>query len=163
MAETRKTAKRATNNAKAQAKTEGAFTEDEVAAMKEHAAEVKASRSRSGKANKEEEEAEAVVAKIAEMDDADRVIAEKLHQIITTTAPELAPRLWYGMPAYAKGGKVVCFFQDARKFKYRYATLGFQDPANLDDGAMWPTSYAVAKLTKDVEKQVVALVRQAIS
>jgi uncharacterized protein YdhG (YjbR/CyaY superfamily) len=158
MAETPKTAKRATTRVK----TQGAFTEDEVAAMKEHAAEVKASRSRSGKAGKEEEDAKAVVAKIAEMDHADRVIAERVHQIITTTAPELAPRLWYGMPAYARDGKIVCFFQDARKFKYRYATLGFQDAANLDDGAMWPTSYAVAKLTKDVEKRVVALVRQAI-
>jgi uncharacterized protein YdhG (YjbR/CyaY superfamily) len=158
MAETRKAAKRATT----QAKTQGAFTEEEVAAMQEHAAEVKVSRSRSGKAGKEED-AKAVVAKIAEMDDADRVIAEKLHQIITTTSPELAPRLWYGMPAYARDGKVVCFFQDARKFKYRYATLGFQDAANLDDGAMWPTSYAVSKLTKDVEKRVVALVRQAMS
>lgn len=158
MAETGKAARRATTKAT----SDGAFTEQEVAAMKEHAAEVKASRSRSGKAGKEED-AKAVVAKIADMDGADRVIAEKLHEIITTTAPELAPKLWYGMPAYARDGKVVCFFQDARKFKYRYATLGFQDAAALDDGAMWPTSYAVAKLTKDVEKQVVALVKKAIS
>jgi uncharacterized protein YdhG (YjbR/CyaY superfamily) len=157
MAETRKAGRRTT----AKATSDGAFTEDEVAAMKEHAAEVKASRSRSGKAGKEED-AQAVVAKIADMADADRVIAERLHEIITATAPELAPKLWYGMPAYARDGKVVCFFQDARKFKYRYATLGFQDAAHLDDGAMWPTSYAVAKLTKDVEKQVVALVRQAV-
>ncbi len=162
MAETRKAAKRATTQATTQATTEGAFTEEEVAAMKEHAAEVKVSRGRSGKAGKEED-AKAVVAKIAEMDDVDRVIAEKLHQIITTTAPELAPRLWYGMPAYARDGKVVCFFQDARKFKFRYATLGFQDAANLDDGAMWPTSYAVSTLTKDVEKRIVALVRKAVS
>jgi uncharacterized protein YdhG (YjbR/CyaY superfamily) len=158
MAETRKAAKRATT----QAKTQAAFTGEEVAAMQEHAAEVKASRGRSGKAGREED-AKGVVAKIAEMDDADRVIAERLHQIITTTAPQLAPRLWYGMPAYARDGKVVCFFQDARKFKYRYATLGFQDAANLDDGAMWATSYAVAKLTKDVEERVAALVRQAMS
>jgi uncharacterized protein YdhG (YjbR/CyaY superfamily) len=162
MGETRKAAERATTQAKTQATTQGAFTEEEVAAMKEHAAEVKVSRSRSGTAGKEED-AKAVVAKIAEMDDADRVIAETLHQIIITTDPELAPRLWYGMPAYARDGKIVCFFQDARKFKYRYATLGFQDAANLDDGAMWPTSYAVSKLTKDVEKRVVALVRQAMS
>jgi uncharacterized protein YdhG (YjbR/CyaY superfamily) len=158
MAETRKAAKRATT----QAKTQAAFTGEEVAAMQEHAAEVKASRGRSGKAGREED-AKGVVAKIAEMDDADRVIAERLHQIITTTAPQLAPRLWSGMPAYARDGKVVCFFQDARKFKYRYATLGFQDAANLDDGAMWATSYAVAKLTKDAEERVAALVRQAMS
>jgi uncharacterized protein YdhG (YjbR/CyaY superfamily) len=161
MAETRKAAERATTQATTRARTQGAFTEEEVAAMQEHAAEVKASRGRSGKAGTEED-ATAVLAKIAEMDDTDRVIAEKLHQIITTTAPELAPRLWYGMPAYARDGKVVCFFQDARKFKYRYATLGFQDAAHLDDGAMWPTSYAVAKLTRDVEQRVVALVRQAM-
>ncbi len=158
MADTGKAGRRASTKAR----SEGAFSEEEVAAMKEHAAEVTASRSRSGKAGKEED-AKAVVAKIAGMDDVDRVIAEKLHEIITTTAPELAPKLWYGMPAYARDGKVVCFFQDARKFKYRYATLGFQDTANLDNGAMWPTSYAVAKLTKDVEEQVVALVKQAMS
>lgn len=158
MATTGKAGGRATTKAR----SEGAFSADELAAMKEHAAEVKTSRRRSGKAGKEEE-AKAVVAKIAEMDDADRVIAERLHEIITATAPDLTPKLWYGMPAYARDGKIVCFFQDARKFKYRYATLGFQDTANLDDGAMWPTSYAVAKLTKDVEKQVVALVEQAMS
>jgi uncharacterized protein YdhG (YjbR/CyaY superfamily) len=174
MAETPKSATRATTTAKAapkttaktaartKPKTQGAFTEDEVAAMQEHAAEVKVSRSRSGKSGTEDD-AKAVIAKIAGMDDADRVIAERLHELITTTAPELAPKLWYGMPAYARDGKLICFFQDARKFKYRYATLGFQDAAHLDDGAMWPTSYAVAKLTTDVEKQVVALVRQAMS
>ena len=113
MAGTSKAGRRATTKAS----SDGSFTEEEVAAMREHAAEVKASRSRSGKAAKEED-AKAVVAKIADMDDADRVIAEKLHEIITTTAPELAPKLWYGMPAYARDGKVVCVFQDARKFKY---------------------------------------------
>jgi uncharacterized protein YdhG (YjbR/CyaY superfamily) len=157
MAEQGKTGRRASTKAT----SEAAFTEDEVAAMKAHAAEVKASRGRSGKAGKEED-AKSVLAKIAEMDGADRVIAERLHEIITSTAPELAPKLWYGMPAYARDGKVVCFFQDARKFKYRYATLGFQDAAHLDDGAMWPTSYAVARLTDDVEQQVVALVKQAL-
>jgi uncharacterized protein YdhG (YjbR/CyaY superfamily) len=160
-AATTTTAARTKPAAKSRPKAQGAFTEDEVAAMQEHAAEVKVSRSRSGKAGTEDD-AKAVIAKIAEMDDADRVIAERLHELITTTAPELAPKLWYGMPAYARDGKIVCFFQDARKFKYRYATLGFQDAAHLDDGAMWPTSYAVAKLTTDVEKQVVALVRQAM-
>lgn len=158
MAGTRKASKRTTTEADG----DGAFTAEELAAMKEHAAETKGSRGRSGKAGKEED-AKAVLAKIADMDDADRVIAERLHEIITTAAPELAPKLWYGMPAYARDGKIVCFFQDARKFKYRYATLGFQDTANLDDGAMWPTSYAVAKLTKDVEERVVSLVKQALS
>lgn len=142
--------------------TEGAFTAEELAAMKEHAAEVKASRRRSGKAGKEEE-ARAVVEKIAAMDDADRVIAERLHELITTTAPGLHPKLWYGMPAYYLDGKCICFVQDAKKFKYRYVTLGFQDTANLDDGAMWPTSYAVTKLTEDAEQQVIALVQQAVS
>ncbi len=158
MGEAGKTGRHATRAAK----SNSAFTEDETAAMEERATEAKASRSRSGKASKEED-AKAVIAKISTMDDADRVIAEKLHEVITTTAPELAPKLWYGMPAYARDGKIVCFFQDARKFKYRYATLGFQDTANLDDGAMWPTSYAVANLSKDVEEQVVALVKQALS
>jgi len=156
MAETRKATRRATSKAK----TEGAFTDEELAAMKEHAAEVKASRGRSGKAGREEE-AQAMLDKIADMDDDDRVIAERVHEIVTSTAPELAPRLWYGMPAYARDGKVVCFFQDARKFKYRYATLGFQDAATLDDGAMWPTSFAVTKLTPAVEKTIATLVKKA--
>jgi uncharacterized protein YdhG (YjbR/CyaY superfamily) len=96
------------------------------------------------------------------MADADRVLAERLHEIITKAAPELSPKTWYGMPAYAKGGKVVCFFQDAGKFKARYSTLGFQDAAKLDDGPFWPTSFALTKITPAVEKQIVALVNKAI-
>ena len=105
----------------------------------------------------------AVLEKIAAMDDPDRVLAERIHEIITEAAPELTPRTWYGMPAYASGGKVVCFFQDAGKFKARYATLGFQDTAHLDDGNMWPTSFAIADLTPQVEEKIVELVKQAVS
>jgi uncharacterized protein YdhG (YjbR/CyaY superfamily) len=128
------------------------FTAEERAAMKERAQELK----------KEGGEAE-VLAKIAEMQDADRAMAERLHEIITSTAPELAPRTWYGMPAYAKDGNVVCFFQNAGKFKARYGTLGFSDKANLDEGAMWPTSYALTKLTAKDEKRIAALVKAAVS
>jgi uncharacterized protein YdhG (YjbR/CyaY superfamily) len=128
------------------------FTAEERAAMKERAQELK----------KESGEAE-VLAKIAEMPDADRAMAERLHEIIIATAPELAPRTWYGMPAYAKDGNVVCFFQNAGKFKARYGTLGFSDKANLDEGAMWPTSYALTKLTDSEEKRIAALVKTAVS
>ncbi len=134
------------------------FTSEERAAMKERTKEVK--RAKSGK--KTDGTAD-VLGKIAEMADDDRVIAERLHELITKTAPELTPRTWYGMPAYAKDGKVVCFFQDAGKFKARYLTLGFQDAANLDDGSMWPTSFAVTKLTKAVEKDIATLVKKAVS
>ena len=141
------------------AKSSGAFTADERAAMKARAQEQKAE----ARANKNRADGErALLEAIAGMKGRDRAMAKRIHAIVTASAPELWPKTWYGMPAYARDGKVVCFFQDARKFKYRYATLGFQDAANLDDGAMWPTSYAVAKLTKDVEKRVLALVRQAI-
>ena len=128
------------------------FTAEERAAMKERAQELK----------KEGGEAE-VLAKIAEMQDADRAMAARLHEIITATAPDLAPRTWYGMPAYAKDGNVVCFFQNAGKFKARYGTLGFSDKANLDDGAMWPTSYALTKLTAKEEQRIAALVKTAVS
>ena len=128
------------------------FTTEERAAMKERARELK---SDGGEAD--------VLAKIAEMPDADRAIAERLHALIRDTAPELAPRTWYGMPAYAKDGKVVCFFQNASKFKARYATLGFSDKANLDDGEMWPTSFALKELTAGAEARIVALVEQAVS
>ena len=104
-----------------------------------------------------------VLAKIAEMPDADRVMAERLHALIKASAPELSPRTWYGMPAYAKGGKVVCFFQSASKFKSRYATLGFSDKANLDEGEMWPTSFALKGLTAAEEARIGALVKQAAS
>ena len=136
----------------------GGFTAEERAAIEEHAKEVKAARS-----GKTVDGTAEVLERIAAMADADRVLAERLHEIITKAAPELTPKTWYGMPAYAREGKVVCFFQDAGKFKARYATLGLQDAANLDDGSMWPTSFAVTKLTAAVEKQVVALVKKAVS
>jgi uncharacterized protein YdhG (YjbR/CyaY superfamily) len=104
-----------------------------------------------------------VLAKIAEMPEPDRTIAERLHALVTTSAPALSPKTWYGMPAYARDGKVVCFFQSADKFKSRYATLGFSDQANLDEGAMWPTSFALAKLTAAGEKKIAALVKKAVS
>ncbi|HZT15655.1 MAG TPA: hypothetical protein VFA19_06865 [Gaiellaceae bacterium] len=112
---------------------------------------------------KDTEGADAVRAKIAEMPADERALAERVYDIVTKTAPELQPRTWYGMPAWAKDGKVVCFFQNAAKFKSRYATLGFSDKAKLDDGAMWPISYALTKLTPAVEKQIRALVKQAVS
>ncbi|MDH3539547.1 MAG: DUF1801 domain-containing protein [Acidimicrobiia bacterium] len=135
----------------------GGFTAEERAAMKEHAKETKAARS-----GKKVDGTAEVLAKIAAMAEADRLLAERLHEIITEASPELTPRTWYGMPAYARDGKVVCFFQDAGKFKARYATLGFQDAANLDDGPMWPTSFALTKLTPTVERQIVALVKKAV-
>ena len=134
------------------------FTEEERAAMRERARELKAA-SRAGGADEEG----AVLAKIAEMSAEDRAIAERLHAIVRASAPELAPRLWYGMPAYARDGKVVCFFQGAQKFKSRYATLGFSDQARLDEGEMWPTSFALQALTPDVEARIGALLRQATS
>ncbi|MQY05827.1 iron chaperone [Actinomadura macrotermitis] len=134
------------------------FTEDERAAMKEHAAELKKA-ARRGKA-KADGEAD-VRAKIAEMEEADRVLAERVHEIVKAAAPHLTPKLWYGMPAYAKDGKVLCFFQSAQKFKARYATLGFNDVAALDDGAMWPTAFALTKLTSDTEARIGELVKQA--
>ena len=130
------------------------FSAEEKAAMKERAREVKA-----GKADGES----ALLAKIAEMPKADRVMAKRLHALIKASAPDLSPRTWYGMPAYAKGGKVVCFFQSAHKFKSRYATLGFNEAANLDDGAMWPTSFALKELTAGEEKSISALVKKAVS
>lgn len=133
------------------------FTAEERAAMKERSKEMKAA-----KGGKKVDGTAAVMEKIIAMADEDRAIAERLHQIITEAAPELTPKTWYGMPAYARDGKVVCFFQDAGKFKARYATLGFQDAANLDDGSMWPTSFALTKLTPAVEKQIAALVRKAV-
>ncbi len=137
------------------------FTDEERAAMKERAQELKAERRgpRAGKADAESD----VLAKIAEMPEADRAIAERLHALIKTSAPALSPRTWYGMPAYAKDGNVVCFFQSAQKFKTRYATFGFSANANLDDGAMWPTSFALKKLTAAEERRIGALVRQAVS
>ncbi|WP_329379283.1 DUF1801 domain-containing protein [Streptomyces sp. NBC_01351] len=139
------------------------FTDEERGAMKERAKEVRASARRSSKADKAAEDEAAVVAKIAEMQDPDRVLAERIHAIVKAGAPDLAPKLWYGMPAYAKDGKIVCFFQSAEKFKARYATLGFNDTANLDEGTMWPTAFALTELTTANEAAIATLVKQAAS
>ncbi|MGR4878663.1 iron chaperone [Streptomyces sp. LARHCF249] len=144
-------------------RTSEGFTDEERGAMKERAKELKASARRISRAEKAAEEEAAVLAKIAEMQDPDRVMAERLHAIVKAGAPELAPKLWYGMPSYAKDGKVVCFFQSAQKFNTRYATLGFSDKANLDEGTMWATSYALTGLTAADEARIGALVKQAAS
>jgi uncharacterized protein YdhG (YjbR/CyaY superfamily) len=137
------------------------FSAEERAAMKEHAREQKQAARRASRADKAEQAARDVLAKIAEMDGTDRALAERVHAVITASAPGLEPRLWYGMPAYALDGKVVCFFQSAAKFKARYATLGFNDPAKLDDGAMWPTAFALTEATPDVEARIADLVTRA--
>ncbi|MGW4386876.1 iron chaperone [Streptomyces sp. NPDC004685] len=136
------------------------FTEEERGAMKERAKELKASSRRGSRAAKADGDSE-VRAKIAEMPEADRAIAERIHDIVRTSAPDLAPKLWYGMPAYARDGKVVCFFQSAQKFKSRYATLGFSDLARLDDGTMWPSAYALTELNADDEARIGELVKRA--
>ena len=136
-------------------KTEG-FTAEERAAMRERAQELKA------EARKADGESD-VLAKIAEMPAPDRAMAERLHTLVTASAPALSPKTWYGMPAYAMDGKVVCFFQSAHKFKSRYATFGFSDTANLDEGAMWPTSFALTELTAADEARIAALVKKAVS
>jgi uncharacterized protein YdhG (YjbR/CyaY superfamily) len=141
-------------------KSEG-FTDEERAAMQERARELKAEARRGPRADKEDGES-AVLAKIAEMAEPDRAMAQRLHAIIKASAPALAPKTWYGMPAYAKDGKVVCFFQSAQKFKSRYATFGFSDEANLDAGAMWPTAFALKELTAAEEAKIVALVKKAV-
>ena len=145
----------------ARGKASPGFTDEERAAMKDHAQELKTAARRGPRAAQADGEGD-VLAKIAEMQDADRVLAERLHAIIKASAPDLTPRTWYGMPAYAKGGKVVCFFQSGQKFKTRYATLGFSDTANLDEGAMWPTSYALTELTAADEKKIASLVKKAV-
>ncbi|MYS86172.1 iron chaperone [Embleya scabrispora] len=154
--------KKSTARATATEKSFEGFTADERAAMKEHAKELKASARGGSKAAKAAEAEAAVVAKIAEMQDSDRVMAERLHAVIKASAPDLAPKLWYGMPAYARDGKVLCFFQSAQKFNARYATLGFSDQANLDDGAMWATSYALKELTAADEARIAELVKKAV-
>jgi uncharacterized protein YdhG (YjbR/CyaY superfamily) len=156
----RKTAKKATQRstkgAAAKGKQTTGFTAEERAAMKERARELKAETRRADGES-------AVLAKIAEMRGSDRAMAKRLHAIIKASAPALLPKTWYGMPAYAKDGKVVCFFQSAQKFKSRYATLGFSDQANLDEGAMWPTSFALKQVTAAEEAKIVALVKKAVS
>jgi uncharacterized protein YdhG (YjbR/CyaY superfamily) len=139
------------------------FTAEELAAMKDHAEDQKKA-ARGGSA--EEKAAEAtrdVLAKIAGMADPDRIMAERVHAVVTANAPSLAPKLWYGMPAYALDGKIVCFFQCAEKFKARYATLGFSDQAKLDDGAMWANGFALTAVTAEVEERIAALVKQAVA
>ena len=148
---TKESAKRTTVTGKAST----GFTDEERAAVRERAQELNGA----GKADGESD----VLAKIAEMPAPDRAMAERLHAIITASAPALAPRTWYGMPAYAKDGKVVCFFQPAQKFKTRYATLGFNDSAHLDDGALWPTAFALKELTAADEARIAALVKKAVS
>src|SRR5919202_1119086 len=138
------------------AKKAKGFTAEERAAMRERAKELKAEAQRA-------DGERAVLAKIAEMQGSDRALAERLHAIIKASAPALSPKTWYGMPAYAKGGKVVCFFQSAQKFNSRYATLGFSDKANLDEGAMWPTSFALKELTATEEAKISALLKRAVS
>ncbi|MFJ7592247.1 iron chaperone [Streptomyces sp. NPDC097617] len=139
------------------------FSAEERDAIKQRAKELRAAgRGRGAGAAKPDPEVE-VLAKIAEMEDADRVLAEQLHAMVRASAPDLSPKLWYGMPAYARAGKIVCFFQSAQKFKSRYATLGFSDPANLDEGTMWPTSYALTKLTPADEELIAGLIRKAVS
>ena len=137
------------------AETKKAFTAEERAAMRERAKERKAASKGDGEGD--------VLAKIAEMQGSDRALAERVHAIVTASAPGLSPRTWYGMPAYAKDGKVVCFFQSAQKFKTRYATLGFSDKANLDDGSMWPTAFALKELTAAVEARIKKLVKTAVA
>jgi len=154
MSQDKSSTKKATQNS-----TKG-FTDEEKAAMKERAKELKAEE----RANKDRAAGESdLLAKIAEMPEPERAMARRLHEIITASAPALSPKTWYGMPAYAKDGKVVCFFQSAQKFNTRYATLGFSDTANLDEGALWPTAYALKELTAAEEARISALVKKAVS
>jgi len=152
----KKATPKSTKSTTATGKKSKGFTDEERAAMKERAQELKAA------ADKADGES-ALLAKIAEMHGPDRAMGKRLHAIIKASAPALSPKTWYGMPAYAKDGKVVCFFQSAQKFKSRYATFGFSDEANLDEGAMWPTSFALKELTAAEEAKIGALVKKAVS
>jgi uncharacterized protein YdhG (YjbR/CyaY superfamily) len=156
----KKATQKSAKNTTATSKTSKGFTAEERAAMKERARELKAE----ARANKDRAAGEsAVLAKIAEMPAPDRAMAKRLHAIIKASAPTLSPKTWYGMPAYAKDGKVVCFFQSAEKFKSRYATFGFNDVAKLDEGAMWPIAFALKELTAAEEAKIAALVKKAVS
>jgi uncharacterized protein YdhG (YjbR/CyaY superfamily) len=155
------TKKSAKNTTAINEKSKG-FTDEERAAMKERAQELKAAARRGPRADKADGES-AVLAKIAEMPESDRAMGKRLHAIIKASAPGLSPKTWYGMPAYAKDGKVVCYFQSAQKFRSRYATFGFSDEANLDEGAMWPTSFALKELSAAEEAKIGALVKKAVS
>jgi uncharacterized protein YdhG (YjbR/CyaY superfamily) len=156
MQDTRKPAKRTTTTTTTNDKKYDGFTDEERGAMKERAKELKAA------ARKADAESD-VLAKIAEMTESDRALAERIHAIVKASAPDLSPKLWYGMPAYTKNGKIVCFFQSAQKFNARYATFGFNDTAHLDEGAMWPTAFALTKLTADDEARIGSLVKKAAS
>ncbi|MFI5259597.1 MAG: iron chaperone [Candidatus Limnocylindrales bacterium] len=158
MTDTQKSAKSTTSIDK----TSGRFSDEERAAMKERARELKAAGRPGPRADEADGESEVLV-KIAAMPEHDRVMAERLHAIIKAAAPDLVPRTWYGSPAYAKNGKLVCFFQETAKFKTRYATLGFSDKAHLDEGAMWPVAYALKELTPADEARIAALVKKAAS
>ena len=162
----RKPAKKGTQQSAKRATATGTeftgLTDVERAAMKERTKELKAEARRGKRGDKADEEV-AVLAKIAEMPESDRAIGERLHEIINASAPGLSPKLWYGQPAYAKDGKVVCFFQSAQKFKTRYATFGFNEAANLDEGTMWPTAFALKALTAADEARIAALVKKAVS
>ncbi|HUF11560.1 MAG TPA: DUF1801 domain-containing protein [Longimicrobiales bacterium] len=160
MKKTSKSAKKSTakKTAPRNQKSKG-FTDDERAAMQERAREMKAEARRGSRKGKADGES----ALLAKMPAPDRALATRLHAIVKAAAPDLEPKTWYGMPAYARDGKVVCFFQSAQKFKSRYATLGFSDEANLDEGAMWPTSFALTELTATVEQRIRALVKKAVS
>ena len=155
-----KSTQRASKSETGKDKASEGFTDEERAAMRERARELKAAGRRGP--NKPDGERD-VLGKIAEMSEGDRAMAERVHAIIKASAPALSPRTWYGMPAYAKDGNVVCFFQSAQKFKARYATLGFSDKANLDEGSMWPTSFALKELTASAEERIAALVKKAVS
>ncbi len=152
----RKPAKKGTQKSAKRTGTSKGFTAEERAAMRERAKELKA------EARKEEGE-KALLTKVAEMKESDRAMAKRIHAIVTASAPELEPKTWYGMPAYAKDGKIVCFFQSAGKFNSRYATFGFTDEANIDKGAMWPTSFGLKELTDAEEAKIAALVKKAVS
>jgi len=158
----KKGAKQSAKSTSKKDKTPQGFTDEERAAMKERVQELKAAARRGPRADKTDGES-AVLAKIAEMPEPDRGMGERLHAIVKASAPALSPRLWYGMPAYAKDGNVVCFFQSAQKFKTRYTTFGFSDKANLDKGAMWPTAFALTELTAADEAKLAALVKKAVS
>jgi len=158
----KKAARKSAKSAPAINKKSKGFTDEERAAMKERAQELKAEARRGPSAKQADGESD-VLAKIAAMPEPDRAMAKRLHAIIKASAPALAPKTWYGMPAYAKDGNVVCFFQSAHKFKARYATFGFSDKANLDEGAMWPTSFALKQLTAAEEAKIGALVKKAVS
>jgi uncharacterized protein YdhG (YjbR/CyaY superfamily) len=157
----KKDTQKSANSTTATDKKSRGFTDEEKGAMKERAQELKAEARRGPRAKKADGESD-VLAKIAEMPKPDRAMAKRLHAIIKASAPALSPKTWYGMPAYAKDGKVVCFFQSADKFNSRYATFGFNDTANLDKGAMWPTSFALKELTPAEEKKIGALVKKAV-